>query len=336
MPLPIGDTIGILADNLRQRRSVLPIPVRAATRWARGLNLPRGGETVMYTGLMFQLIPYIEAMSGAEERLGDSWLAGFTGLGRQVNKVVNISAFMARPSAQAQAANDQVLVNVALLLKQAEVDFGYLYEEELYSGALIYDLGVHEALVSHARKVYDVLKKHSVKNVITVDPHTTNMLRSVYPTIIDGYDLKVQSYLEVLAEKGLKPVKTLAGEVAIHDSCVFARYENVVDQPRDLLAQAGITVREPEDAGKYTWCCGGPAESLYPKKALANAEKRVAQLKKAVTAERAGGAEAGVETGITMCPICLVNLQKAAQESLRFQDISHYLRQAYCPQAEVK
>ncbi len=160
MPLPIGDTIGILADNLRLRGSVLPISAKSATRWTRGLGLPRGGETVLYTGLMFQLIPYIEEMSQAEEKLGASWLAGFVGLGRQVNRVINISAFMARPSAQVRAAYDQVLVNVAGLLKEAGVDFGYLYEDELYSGALIYDLGVDEALARHARRVYGILKKH--------------------------------------------------------------------------------------------------------------------------------------------------------------------------------
>ncbi|HEY3314955.1 MAG TPA: (Fe-S)-binding protein, partial [Bacillota bacterium] len=195
---------------------------------------------------------------------------------------------------------------------------------ELYSGALIYDLGVDEALKSHARKVYGVLKKHGVKNVITVDPHTTNMLRSVYPTVIEGYDLEVKSYLEVLAERGTKPARTLAGEVVVHDSCVFARYENVVDQPRALLSRAGLTVREPEDAGKFTWCCGGPAESLYPKKALANAQKRVEQLKKVA------------QDGVTMCPICYVNLQKAAGEAMHFQDISHYLCQAYGSKKELK
>ncbi len=223
-----------------------------------------------------------------------------------------------------RAAYDQVLVNVASLLKQAGVDFGYLYEEELYSGALIYDLGVDEALERHARKVYGLLKKRGVKKLITVDPHTTNMLRSVYPTMIEGYDLQVQSYLEVLAERGLKPARNLAGEVAIHDSCVFARYEGVVDQPRELLGQAGLTVKEPEDAGKFTWCCGGPAESLYPRKALANAQRRVEQLKWAAP------------DGVTMCPICYVNLQKAAGETMRFQDISHYLRQAYGPHKDVK
>jgi len=85
MPLPTGDVIGILADNLRLRGSVLPIPKRNATRWARGLNLPRGGETVLYTGQMYQLIPYIEGLVKTEQRLGDSpvsrltWAGGSTG-----------------------------------------------------------------------------------------------------------------------------------------------------------------------------------------------------------------------------------------------------------------
>jgi Fe-S oxidoreductase len=324
MPLPIGDTIGILADNLRLRGSVLPISARNATRWARGLGLPRGGATVLYTGLMFQLIPFIEEMSQAEQKLGDSWLAGYIGLGRQVNKLVNISAFMARPSAETRAAYDQVLVDVATLLKQAGVDFGYLYEDELYSGALIYDLGEDEVFRAHARKVYDSLKQHGVKNVITIDPHTTNMLRSVYPTVIDGYDLTVKSYLEVLALQGMAPVAALSGEVAIHDSCVFARYEGVVDEPRKLLGLTGLTVREPENAGKFTWCCGGPAESLYPQKAVANAAKRVEQLKDAAP------------DVVTMCPICFVNLQKAAGDAVRLHDISHYLRQGYVASQEVR
>ena len=40
------------------------------------------------------------------------------------------------------------------------------------------------------------------RRVITIDPHTTNMLRSVYPKLIPGYDIQVKTYLEVLAEKG--------------------------------------------------------------------------------------------------------------------------------------
>ena len=316
MALPAKDVIGILSDNLRRRGSVLPIPKRAASGWARELDLPRGGDTVLYTGQMVQLIPYIEGLVKWEERLGDSFLARLTFLGRWMNRVFNLSAFMAHPSARNRAPYDKVLRDVATLLHHAGFAFGYLYEDDLYTGALTWDLGADEVVAAHAGRVYRTLQEHGVKHVITIDPHTTNMLRTVYPKLIDGYDLHVSSYLELLAERGIPLEGSLSGEVAVHDSCVFARFENVSEQPRKLLAEAGLTIREPEHAGRLTWCCGGPAESLYPKKALAQAERRVAQL-------RAVAPEA-----VTMCPLCLVNLQKAANGSLRLRDISDYLVRA--------
>ena len=317
MPLPTGDVIGILADNLRLRKSVLPLPARVATKWTEGLDLPRGGETVLYTGMMYQLIPYIEGLVKAEQRLGDSWISGLTGLGRRVNRLVNISAFMARPSAAERAVYNRVPIDVVHLLRKTSVEFGVLYEDDLYSGALAYDLGADEVVAEHARRVQAVFAKHGVKTVITIDPHTTNMLRSVYPRLLDGYDVEVRSYLEVLAEKELTPSAALTGDVAFHDSCVFARSEGVVEQPRALLTTAGLTIREPENSGRQTWCCGGPVESLYPAKAAANAAKRVAQLRDAAP------------DGVTMCPMCFVNLSGAAGETMRFTDISQYLRAAY-------
>ena len=321
MPLPTGDTIGLLADNLRLRNSVLPISARSATRWARGLNLPRGGETVLYTGLTYQLVPYIAAMSKSQEKIEDSWLAQFVSVGRLVNKVVNVSAFMALPSKTMQEEFDRVLVNIARLLKQAGVDFGCLYEDDLYSGALAYDLGADQVVQDHAVKIYQIFKKYGVKNVITLDPHTTHMLRGVFPSMLKGYEVNVKSYLEVLVEKNIAPLKGLGVEAVLHDSCVYARYENVLSEQRTLLAGAGVTVREPKDAGKYTLCCGGPAESLFPKRAAAGAKMRAQQLR-----------QAG-DKAITMCPICYVNLMKAAGEDktdLKLEDISGYLVQAYC------
>ena len=317
MPLPTGDVIGILGDNLRLRRSVLPLSSRVATKWTEGLGLPRGGETVLYTGMMYQLIPYIEGLVKAEMKFGDSWLAKWTGLGRRVNRLVNVSAFMARPSAQERALYDRVPINVVHLLRKAGVEFGALYEDDLYSGALAYDLGADEVLAQHARRVQAAFEKHGVRSVITIDPHTTTMLRSVYPKVLDGYDIEVRSYLEVLAGRGMTPSATLAGDVAFHDSCVFARYEGVVDEPRELLAATGLTVCDPENTGRQTWCCGGPVESLYPVKATANAAKRVAQLR------------AAAHDGVTMCPMCFVNLSGAAGDTMRFKDISEYLREAY-------
>ena len=313
MALPIRDVVGILGDNLRHRGSVLPISSRRATRWARDLDIPRGGDTVLYTGQMYQLIPYIERLVRLEQRLGDSPLARLSGVARRANRLVNGVSLVARPRPSERKEYDRVPANVARLLRSAGVSFGYLYEDDLYSGALAHDLGADDAVAAHARRVVAILRAHGVREVITIDPHTTTMLRTVYPTLVDGYDVRVRSYLEVLAERGLPVSNALTGTVVLHDSCVYARYEGVVEEPRRLLAAAGLTVGEPESSRTRTWCCGGPAESLFPATALAVAGKRVEQLR------------AVAPDCVTMCPICLVNLGKAANGSLRLRDISDCL-----------
>ena len=350
MGLPVRDVAGILADNLRLRGSVLPIPARRATAWARGLGIPRGGETVLYTGSMYQLIPYIERLVRLEQRLGNGRLAALTGLARRANRLVNGVSLVARPSAAERREYDRIPANVARLLQRAGVEFGYLYEDDLYSGALAHDLGADAEVAVHAHRVVAAFRKHGVRRVITIDPHTTNMLRSVYPGLVPGYDVRAQSYLEVLAERG--PGGTVSGvdegdghpavvaassptsetsaarpgrppglRVVIHDSCVYARYENVIDAPRRLLGAAGITALEPEQSRTRTWCCGGPAEALFPQTAAAVATQRVAQL------------QAVAPEGVTMCPICLVNLRKAADGRLHLRDISDYLVSAVAPES---
>lgn len=315
MALPTPQVVGILSDNLRMRGSVLPIPKRQATRWAREMGLRKGGPTVLYTGMMYQIVPYVERLSRLQARFASSPLARYFGVARWANRVMGGygMAALARPPAVQRAELEAVPRNVAHLLREAGVDFGYLYEDDLYSGALAYDLGVDGVVAAHARRVADSFRRHGVHEVITLDPHTTNMLRSVFPKLVEGYDVKVRSYLEVLAEYGLPARSRRSGDVVVHDSCVYARYESIVEAPRDLLSTAGLTVHEPSQSRKLTWCCGGPAETLYPEKAAAVAAARVEQL-------RAAGKDC-----VTMCPICLVNLRKAANGTISVRDISEYL-----------
>jgi hypothetical protein len=325
MPLPTRHVLGILVDNLLKRRSVLKLSSRTTTRWAQGLNIPRGGKTVLYTGHMYQLIPAISALASKMAFFENSWITNFFGLGRLVNKFVNLAWFMARTNSQETKQYNNILRNIARLLQAAKVDFGYLYEDEMYSGALVHDEGVDDAFKQHAQRVFEVFKRNGVRTVITVDPHTTNMLRSVYPEYVEGYELEVKSYLEVLAEINTEAPLTLDLNMTIHDSCVYARYEDVVDEPRQLLRKAGASIIEPEYAGKLTHCCGGPIESFFPSKAQAIADKRVEQL------AAAGG------NIVAMCPICLVNLRHAAQNrNIEIKDISEYLVEAYCGESQPK
>jgi Fe-S oxidoreductase len=317
MSLPKKAILGILTDNLGLRRSVLPLSPKAVTQWADGLNLPRGGDTVLYTGHMYQIMPYLGSMARRMKSMENSWITKFMGLGRMANRLINISRFMAFPSKTERQYYNNILRSIALLLKRADIEYGYLYENELYSGALIYDQGIDKAFEKHARLVKKMFEDHGVKKVITVDPHTTNMLRHVYPEILGGFNLGVQSYLEVLAEGDFEVTGQADGKVMIHDSCVYARYEEVSKQPRDLLRKAGFRVRSPELSGLLTHCCGGPVESLFPSQAHAIASKRVAQL-----------ADEGCPAA-TMCPICLVNLKQAAENgNPEIRDISEFLAEA--------
>jgi len=317
MPLPIGNVLGILADNLEKRKGVVPLSTKGATAWAEGLDIPVGGETVIYTGQMYQLIPSINSMANWMAKFEDSWLTNFFRIGRNLNKAVNLSWFMALGSWREQKTYNKLLWNIAHLLKTAGVEFGYLYEQELYSGALLFDEGVDDVFIEQAHRVYRTFKDNRVKRAITVDPHTTNMLRSVYPKIISGYDIEVKSYLELLAERYFNFMKQLEIDIVIHDPCVYARYESIIDEPRHLLKNAGVKIHEPELSGKLTHCCGGPLESLFPGKAHAIAVKRVEQL-----------ASCGNQVA-TMCPICLANLKRAAGMTLEIKDISEYLVDAY-------
>jgi len=325
MPLPTEHILGILVDNLLKRKSVLKLSSHTTTRWAKGLNIPRGGGTVIYTGHMYQLIPSISALAAKMAFFENSWITKFFGLGRFANKFVNLAWFMARTNSRETEQYNNILRNIANLLQAAGVEFGYLYEDEMYSGALVHDEGVDDAFKLHAQRVFEVFKRNGVRTIITVDPHTTNMLRSVYPKYVDGYELEVKSYLEELTMKNMEAPRTLNMDITIHDSCVYARYEDVVNEPRQLLKKTGATIREPEYAGVLTHCCGGPIESFFPGKAKAIAEKRIEQL---------GIASNNIAA---MCPICLVNLKHAAKnENMTVKDISEYLAEAYIgvPQSE--
>ncbi len=316
--LPTKEILGILRDNLMRRGSVLPLSPARATAWADGLAIPRGGSTILYTGLMYQLMPSMIALGKALTRFEDSVLNRLTGLGRLANRGINASPLVSLlVKKQDQASFDGILRNIATLLRAASVDFGYLYEEEVYAGALAHDQGLCEAFERQVVRVHDLFRRNGVRRVITVDPHTTNILRSIMPTAVRNDGLAVQSYLEVLAESSWKAPVPLETSLVVHDSCVYARHEGVMEEPRELLRNVGIQPLEPEHSGRATFCCGGPIESLFPGKARSIADKRVRQL------------EAVGTDIVTMCPVCLVNLAESARErQLSVHDISRWLRAA--------
>ena len=169
-----------------------------------------------------------------------------------------------------------MLRDIAGLLQKAGVSFGYLYGDEMYSGTLAYDEGLDDAFAPHARRVAETFRRYGVRRVITVDPHTTHMLRAVYPKVRAG-----------LRRGGARPTWRCWRRSMARGASDTVRSSSTTPastpgtrawckSPRDLLRDAGIDGARARLSGTATFCCGGPIEVLFPSEAHRIALERVA------------------------------------------------------------
>jgi len=311
------DIIDLLAANVRKTRNPFGVPGSQLNTWWRsaGVFTRRPGAPVLFTGLMYQAIPYLAATTRYLERLEDSRWADYLRFGR-LNRYLpsfllgqGFSWLITR--ADKEKFNG-ILRSICRLLKESGVDFFYHPEMDFYSGILLYDLGDQDGFVEHASFVARNLRLHRIKKIITVDPHTTYALKELYPKYT-GESFEVQPYFNLLrlsAQEGGNGKEP----VTIHDPCFYGRYLNLSEVPRQVLAGLGLEFMEVRNCGEFTSCCGGPAESISPALNREILDRRVAEL-------AASGAPV-----VTMCPICLANLLKAG---LAVEDLAS-LAVRYC------
>ncbi len=316
----VRDIISFIAENTRKTGIPLPAPRDSLYKWAGKLGLPESGEYMLYTGGLYQLVPYINSLVAQLESLTTRKTGGLAlRFAKAFSKIVDLSK-ITKPRREDVEYAESILIAVTQLLDSAGVSYGYLYENDMYSGILLHDLGLAEEFAGHAEKVYRRLRETGVSKVITVDPHTTYALTTLYPKYIDNYNLEVTNYLELLYEKlqqgKLKFQGEDMGSVVIHDPCYYARFLGILDQPRKLLEAAGYKVLEPRRTREMTYCCGGPVESISPKLALRVAETRIGELR-----EKSSRI-------VTLCPICYANLSRASSENETVRDIALYLADA--------
>jgi Fe-S oxidoreductase len=305
------DVVKVIEDNVRRYGFPFPVPREAVYSWAKPLRLPDRGSIMLYTGALYQLTPYIASIVEQLSAIEGSRVSGLALKLSGILSSLGVSRLIVRPKGDMVSVVERILTSIVSLLERAEVKVAYPYEDDMYSGVLLYDLGLDELFKEHAVKVYRALKSRGAELLVTVDPHTTHIMRSVYPRYVDGYDLEVKSYLEVLAERGVELVREPSGgKIVIHDPCLYARFENVVEQPRMLLRMAGFDVMEPRRSRKMTYCCGGPIEGLTPRMAKMIAKTRLEELR-----EKS-------RTIVTLCPICYANLRAVAEGDVEVIDIA--------------
>jgi Fe-S oxidoreductase len=321
----ITQALSTLKGNIERTGDPLGFRHTYWTDWANGLSLPREGKTVLLTARMYQMLPYViqttDMVASIKPLLAIKGFGKALSMGNRLagETVIRLKAIGAK---KIKGRGTRVLKGIIAALNSVGEHPAYLYEAEPYSGVLLYDLGLEEDIASHIDKVYKLLKGHGVEEVIAVDPHTTFMMKEIYPKYIENYDIRVKHYLEILSERtgtfGNASHKDLPKEFVMHDSCVMTRDLGIFEQARKVAAKLGMHLLEPENTKLDTACCGGPVEYAF------------ADLSEKISGIRIQELASVCKNILVMCPICLINLSKYEQElGIKVWDMGELLHSAF-------
>ncbi len=291
------DIIDLIAGNVRKTRNPFGVPKFLINNWWKGTGVARKGDTLLFTGLMYQFVPYIEKSTTYLALLEDSRLADYIKLGKLAPKRLPGLGLAAITPRKEKKKYSGILKDIAKILTRSGVDFFYDPKLDDYSGILLYDLGDQESFVAHSKYVAAKLKKNGIKKLITVDPHTTYAMKILYPKYT-GEQFEVHAYFERLNLRS----KNGARQITLHDPCFYGRYLELSDVPARVLSEMDIECEPIRNSGLHTNCCGGPAESISPKLAGEVVDRRIKEL------------ETTDAPIVAMCPICLGNLRKAGAD----------------------
>ena len=288
------DIIDLIADNVAKTRNPFGVPKSMINTWWKKASLPRTGGAMLFTGLMYQFVPYIETSTTYLSRFEETRWAATIKYGRYLPKLLAGLGLAVMTPAEEKRRFNAILMDIAAILTRSKVNYHYHPDLDDYSGILLYDLGDQEGFERHARYVAARLRQAGVRQLITVDPHTTYALKILFPRYT-GLRFEVHTYFELLDLTS----KNGHQQITLHDPCFYGRYLELSAVPAKVLAKLNIGCAPLRNSGPFTNCCGGPAESISPKLSTEVGRRRMQEL------------QSSRDPIVAMCPICLGNLRKA-------------------------
>ena len=155
--------------------------------------------------------------------------------------------------------SQKIALAFAKLMNEAGVKFAILGNKEKNSGDTPRRLGNEFLFQELASMNINEITNSGAQKIVTIDPHAYHSLKNEYPDF--GLEVEVYHHTEVLSqlvkEGRLVPKHTLNETITYHDSCYLGRYNEIFDEPRDILkAIPGVHVVEMERNRENGMCCG--------------------------------------------------------------------------------
>ncbi|MHB1653005.1 MAG: (Fe-S)-binding protein [Desulfitobacteriaceae bacterium] len=322
--LKLPPVLEIIRGNIVKYGNPLAMKGTEVAAWAKGLDLPKKGNILFYTGGEYQLLPFIDSLVKTMTHI-DQESKGFSlmmGVRNILDKAgVNAEKLYASVLAKDRERYNTVCNKAALILKELGYDLCYAGEEELYSGALLYELGFWDDLKDYALRVVDMIQRTEAKTVVCLSPHAAEVLKLVYPQMVPGFSINVRTFVELVWEQRHKlPAVNSSKTVVIHDSCRLARELGIDNEIREILESVGVPVKEAYRNRKWTTCCGGPGKLIFPEVSHTLGSRRIKELE-----------DTGAETILTSCPYCLAALEggQAKGDTTTVEDLIEFLYRGF-------
>jgi Fe-S oxidoreductase len=225
--------------------------------------------------------------------------------------------------------SQKIALSFAKLLNEAGVKFAILGNKEKNSGDTARRLGNEFLFQELATANIAEMEKNGVKKIVAIDPHAYNTFKNEYPDF--GLKAEVYHHTEVLAklvkEGRLVPKYDVNETITYHDSCYLGRYNNVYDQPRDVLkAIPGVKLVEMERSRENAMCCGAGGGLMWIEEDKGE-RINVARTQQAL--------EVKPTVISSACPYCLTMLSdgtkaKEVEEVVQTLDIAEILEKSIC------
>lgn len=192
---------------------------------------------------------------------------------------------------------------LAGLLERAGIRFAILASNEKCTGDPARRSGNEYIFQMLALANIETLNKVAPTTILTQCPHCFNTLKNEYPDFGGSFNVVHHTqYLLELIDNGKLDMSTskFAERVTLHDSCYLTRHNDIVDEPRKIIASlGGIEVIEMGRSGKDNFCCGAGGAQFFMEE---GGDERV-NINRAQEA-----VNTGASTIVSECPFCAVML----------------------------
>jgi len=229
-------------------------------------------------------------------------------------------------TAALDARCQKIAIAMANILRAAGVNFGILGEEESCCGEPARSIGNEYLFQIQAMRNIETLNRYNVKKIVTTCPHGFNSLKNEYPQLGANFDVvhHTQFMAELIRDGKLKLTKDVAKKATYHDPCQLGRYNEIYNEPREVLASVpSLKITEMDNKMRNSFCCGGGGGRSW----MEESGVKISHLR----VDDAVKTEA--ETIVTACPFCMMMFEdalkaKGIEEKLSVIDIAELVNQS--------